>query len=194
MSVDSDTTPPPALDDATRARVAELRARGAPWRAAAQDVAWDPNDLVRAARADARFPEELELARRELFDAAQAETVLRLRALLCNDQPQIALDAAKSIADMTGKKEERDTRLQLERLRCSTRLEVEHLRARTRGRKPAGEPEPEPEPEPQYEPEPPLTEEQRVEEERDFWRRQTAHVKRGTFEWVELYLDRKSVV
>ena len=104
MSVVFNSQAPPVLDDGTRARVADLRARGRSWDAVAAEINWDVTELLAACRADERYRAALELAQEELADEAMGEALHKLRALLRDEDPKTAREATKIIAVTSSKK------------------------------------------------------------------------------------------
>jgi hypothetical protein len=112
----SETLPLDVLEDA-----AEMLAEGRSWESVAAAVEWGARDLRRACRADPRFPEQLELARRELLDRAEAEALHTLRELLRAAGPKERAKAAEQLAKYL-----------TARRACEARVRVEEVKARAK--------------------------------------------------------------
>ena len=111
------------------AQVVDLRARGKSWEETAQAIEWDLADLRRGVRHDPNYAAAYALAEREVQQEADAEGMAKLRVLLTDKKPRIALDAAKII-----------TRYLSERRREETHLEVERMRAEARAARAVAQP------------------------------------------------------
>ena len=117
------------VDEDVLYEVAAIRARGRSWEAAAEAVGWDVAELRRVLRHDSHFDAALARATKEAEDEAQAEGLQRLRVLLRDDDPEIALQACEVISRYNSEKRRDETKLAVETLRAETRLSVEQLRA-----------------------------------------------------------------
>ena len=139
--------PPCALPEDILAQVADLRARGHSWEAAAQAVGFAVDELRRAVRHDPNFPAALELARQEFEQEAEAECLRRLRERLSDADAKTALKAAQTLTKYLADKRHDQTRLEVERTRAETRSAREQVKAEARRAEEAEDQEPEQTPE-----------------------------------------------
>ena len=135
--VGSFTEPPCPLTPALRSDVAYRRAEGHPWDTIGVAVRYHPDALRRAAEDDPDFPAALERAWAEAAWEGEADAMRRLRRLLNEDDPKIALHAAEVLVKYARERRRDDTRLAVERIRA----DAQAAKAVARAAK-ADEPEP----------------------------------------------------
>lgn len=113
--------PPSPLPEDILAQVVDLRARGKSWEETAKAIEWDVPDLRRSVRHDPNYAAAYALAEREVQQEADAEGMAKLRVLLTDKKPHIALAAAKIITRYLSERRREETHLEVERIRAEAR-------------------------------------------------------------------------
>jgi hypothetical protein len=131
------TDPSCPLSPELRSDLAYRRARGRTWDDLGQALGCNPDALRRAAENDPEFAAAAKRARKDAWHEGQADGLRRLRAQANGSDEDQALRASKILVQYAAEREERETRLKIERIRAKTRLAVEELRASARAAKAA---------------------------------------------------------
>ena len=120
--VGSFAEPPCPLAPALRSDVADRRAEGHPWATIGVALRYHPDALRRAAEGDPDFPAALERAWAAATCEGEADAMRRLRRLLDDDDPKVALHAAEVLMKYGRERRRDDTRLAVERVRADAQV------------------------------------------------------------------------
>lgn len=146
MTVSAREPSNPLTPDDLRAEVAYLRAEGRSWDEVAKSVGRDAAELRRATRRDPHFAAELEHARSEAEQDAEAALLARLRRLVASDDPEQAVRAVNLLTRHLAGKRRDETRRAVERSRAKARAARAAAEESKTARDPQGPPRPAAEP------------------------------------------------
>lgn len=127
--------PPCPLTPALRSDIASRRAEGHPWSTIGVALGHHSDALRRAAEDDPDFPAALERAWADATWEGEADAMRRLRRLLNEDDPKIALHAAEVLVKYARERRRDDTRLAVERMKG--KAQVAKAAARAKATEPA---------------------------------------------------------
>jgi hypothetical protein len=170
------TEQPVIFDERLVAKIARRRARGQSWESVAAEFHWDVDDLCYTCDREGAYAAALERAQKDVDDEADAEGMHKLRELLRHKRASVALDAATVLTKYLADTRRDATRLAVEKLRAETKIACANARRDAA----LGKHRPDDDP--------PLTDADKDQAVRAFWRGQDYSAEDASKPRAEVYL------